>query len=137
MYKKKFSCNWANDCKLSLNIYIYEVHIYLHINYSQYCNYIRKVDVHVTWPLLCIPNAKIIHIQILGNRTYFQNYLQRIFMLLTWIQTFQRLNSQFYSLPFYSLINWNKLCIILYCFNTCTQLQIIHINYQVNINPHK
>lgn len=70
--KKKISCNWANDCKLSLNVYIYEVHIYLYINCSQYCNnyYIRKVDVHVTWPLL-YTNAKIIHIQILGNRTYF------------------------------------------------------------------
>lgn len=113
MYKKKFSCNWANDCKLSLNIYIYEVHIYLHINCPQYCNSIRKVDVHLTWPLL-YNNAKIIHIQILGNRTYFKNYLHlRIFMLLTWIQTFERLNSQFYSLLFYSFINWNKLCIVL------------------------
>lgn len=40
--------------------------MYLYINCSQYCNFIRNVDIYVTWPLL-YTNAKIIHIQIGNN----------------------------------------------------------------------
>lgn len=67
--------------------------MYLYINCSQYCNFIRNVDIHVTWPLL-YTNAKIIHIQI-GNN------LLKLFtknLDVNNVDTkFERFKSQFYS----------------------------------------